>query len=353
MTIKTILNTKPMRMFLYLFIITVVLLSNYFVYHIEKMPAPRYMVFASLFDLLVVIPLVTYFMIIRKKYSWKLVVLAVFAGYFAGTYIIPAEQMESFTAIPKVLIAFELLLIAVELYFLYFILKSVLLGPRSLKSHHDKNIPFAVRARRHVYSRLTPSPVSEIYMSEWMLFYFAFFSWRKKRADGSNIFTYHEKTGFTALNIMLIHAIALETIGFHYLLHQWNVYAAYIILALNMYTILFLVSHIQAVRKQPFVLNDKELILQVGITKGIVVPLENIQEFTKYDGPEQPGAKELKDTFEAFVADFVQEKPQFEIKLKEPQEYTLLYGFRRKASRILIRVDHPSSFDSIMRESLT
>jgi hypothetical protein len=350
---KTVLSTRPARTMLYLFIILAVLSSNYFVYRIEEMPAPPYMVFGTLFDLLVVIPLVTYFLIIRKKYSWKLVVLAILAGYFAGTRIIPSNQMEQFSYIPKVLIGFELLIGLIELYFVITITRKVMSGIRKFKQEKNSLIPFAMRARRNLYSQISPSPVTELYMSEWTMFYFAFWSWRKKKMGGPNVFTYHEKTGFTALNIMLIHAIALESVGFHYLLHQWNVWVAYIILILNIYTMIFLTSHIQGVRKQPFVLTDHELFLQVGITKGIVVPLENIKEILPYEGPAQPKAAELKETFEAYVADFVQEKPQFEIQLKEQQEYTLMYGIKRKASRILIRVDNPSKFYDKIRESIS
>ncbi|MFC0189872.1 hypothetical protein ACFFJY_16315 [Fictibacillus aquaticus] len=350
---KTVLSTRPVRIILYLFIILAVLSSNYFVYRIEEMPAPPYMVFGSLFDLLVVIPLVTYFMIIRKKHSWKLVVLAVLAGYFAGTRIIPSAQMEQFSYIPKVLIGFELLIGIAELYFLIFIARKIINGIRKFKQDNNTNIPFAIRARRNLYSQISPSPVTELYMSEWTMFYFAFWSWRKKKTEGPNVFTYHEKTGFTAMNIMLIHAIALESVGFHYILHQWNVWMAYVILVLNIYTMIFLISHIQGVRKQPFVLTDQELVLQVGITKGIAVPLENIQEIRQYDGPDQPKPAELKETFEAYVADFVQEKPQFEILLNEPQDYKLMYGIKRKASRILIRVDNPSLFYDKIRESIS
>lgn len=94
------------------------------------------------------------------------------------------------------------------------------------------------------------------------MFHYALFSWKKKLSiKHGDSFTYHQKTSVNAVYIMLIHAIAIESIGLHYWLHSWNAIVAYIILIANIYGILYFLAEINATRLTPFVLTDSHLML--------------------------------------------------------------------------------------------
>ena len=72
---------------------------------------------------------------------------------------------------------------------------------------------------------------------------------------------------------MLIHAIAVESIGLHYLLHQWNVVIAFVLLLLNIYSILYFLAEIHATRLTPYLLTEDTLLLQTGFSKSMLLPL--------------------------------------------------------------------------------
>jgi hypothetical protein len=174
---------------------------------------------------------------------------------------------------------------------------------------------------------------------------YALFSWKKKTSiKHGDSFTYHQKTSVNAVYIMLIHAIAIESIGLHYWLHSWNAIAAYILLIANIYGVLYFLAEINATRLTPFVLTDSHLLLQSGFSKSMYLPLENVKEIMYYDGPEKFSRQEMNDLFDARVPDLIQEKPMLEILLKDPQVYELMYGLKRKASRIVLNVDEPERF---------
>ncbi|WP_377918163.1 hypothetical protein [Bacillus songklensis] len=177
------------------------------------------------------------------------------------------------------------------------------------------------------------------------MFYYALFSWKKKAPvkDGQ-IFTFHTKTSTVALHIMLIHALALESVGFHYFLHQWNEVLAWVLLALNVYTLFFFLGEIQAIRLCPIKLTNKTLTLQIGLAKSMVIPLDAIKTIKQYDGPEKLSKHKQKTIFDATVADFMKEKPMFEIVLNEPVEACYMYGIKKKTERILLNADNAEAF---------
>ncbi|WP_258549792.1 hypothetical protein [Cytobacillus firmus] len=69
-------------------------------------------------------------------------------------------------------------------------------------------------------------------------------------------FTYHQKTSINAVYILMIHAIAIESIGLHYWLHSWNAVAAYIVLIANVSGALYFLAEKNATRLTPFVLRN-------------------------------------------------------------------------------------------------
>jgi hypothetical protein len=102
---------------------------------------------------------------------------------------------------------------------------------------------------------------------------------------------------------MHIHAIVIETIGVHYLLHKINPIISYITLLLNVYTVLLFIAEIQSIQLTPIQIRNEELVIQIGIMKRINIPLENISKLEYYNGPEKFSNKELEHIFDARVND--------------------------------------------------
>ena len=88
----------------------------------------------------------------------------------------------------------------------------------------------------------------DVILTECKLIYYAFYRGVKKYQQ-VNLYTHIIKTGAIGVYIMIIHATAIESIGFHYLLHQWNPVIAWILLILNVYAMIYFIAEIQAMRK--------------------------------------------------------------------------------------------------------
>ena len=102
---------------------------------------------------------------------------------------------------------------------------------------------------------LKPSRLLDMISSEITIFYYSILSWWKKPLsilNDAQTYSYHKNTSAIAFYMMLIHALVLESVGFHFLLHSWNATFAIIVLILNVYTLLFILAEIQVDSIMPF-----------------------------------------------------------------------------------------------------
>jgi membrane protein YdbS with pleckstrin-like domain len=346
--------SKKPRLLLYVMLASLILATNFILYRTPLLePVPDGAVIGSLLDLLIILPLLTYFMIIRKRYSLKYMGIVLFAGFAAAYFIVPQQHLSDYPFLPYLLIISEGAFLLVELYIAYTVITRL---PKLLKEYKtlaSRNSFFLFNIRKAVEKSLPDNTAAKFLVTEFSMFHYSLFSWKKKvQIDHGMAFTYHKKTSVNAVYIMIIHAIAIESVGLHYFLHSWNPVVSYILLILNIYGILFMLAELQATRLTPFLLTENHLLLQTGFSSSMHLPLSNIKEIKRYEGPEKFSRKEQKELFDARVPDLIQEKPMFEILLHEPQDIHLIYGFKRKATRIVLNVDEPDVFYHELKRSL-
>ncbi|MCI0765045.1 hypothetical protein [Bacillus sp. TL12] len=340
------------RKSIWIAVIALIVLSNYLAYALPIVPAvPKEMVLGSLLDFLIVIPVITYFFILRKRYSLTYIFPVVIAGYIAARFVIPSDYLQLFSFVSYILVAGEIAFLALELFILYKIAKALPKIIRCYKQYKNEYPSFSFAIDKAFETTLKRNTIVDVIVSECKLFYYALFSWRTKMPESEYVFSYHKKTGAIPFYIMLIHATLIESIGFHYLLHQWNPVLAWILLILNIYGILYFLAEIQAIRTNPYIMTETEMIIQVGFGRKIVVPFSQIEEITFYNG-EALTKEEEKEVFEATVMEFIKEPATFEIKLKEPLTAQLLYGFTKKVNRVHVNVDDERKFYEAIVEKL-
>ncbi|WP_121660990.1 hypothetical protein [Metabacillus litoralis] len=329
-------------------LLSLIITTNTMLYRVEFVkPLPNEVALGSLFDFIIVVPLLTYFFIIRKRYSLKYLLPVALAGYGIAYLVVPNGLLSSYSFVKYLLFAGEAALLLLELYIVYKLITKIPAILKRVKTHQAEIPTLQYRIEQSIYHELKPSRFLNIIVSELSMFYFSLCTWRKKSLTISNnqeMFTYHKKSSSMALNIMLIHALILESVGFHFLLHSWNEVVAIISLVLNVYTLFFLLAEIQAIRLTPFIITDRLVSLQVGLGKQLIVPLEEIKSIHYYDGPEKLSKDESKKVFDAVLADFMKEKPIFEIEFTCEQEAKFMYGFKRKVKKVHLSPDEPERF---------
>ncbi|MBJ8105309.1 MULTISPECIES: hypothetical protein [Bacillus cereus group] len=329
-------------------IVSLIMLSNYLLYALPIVPAaPKEVVLGSLLDFMFVIPVITYFFIIRKRYSLTYMFPVVIAGYVFARFIIPSDYLQAFSFVSYVIVAGEILFVCFELFLIYRIIRVLPKIIKRYKEYRSGYSSFSYAIDQAFDDTMKRSKSVNIILTECKLFYYAFLSWRVKVSESEFTYTYHKKTGAIGVYIMIIHATLIESIGFHYLLHQWNPVIAWILLILNIYAMVYFLAEIQAMRKNPIIVAEEKVIIQIGLGKKIVIPFTQIDNIAFYKG--EPLKKEVLD---ATVMEFIKEPPTFEITLKEPIKAQLLYGFSKTVSRVHLNVDEERKFYDAVTERL-
>ncbi|MBV7505260.1 hypothetical protein KW850_08325 [Bacillus sp. sid0103] len=327
-------------------ILTLVVGSNLLIYRLESLgPLPTGMALGTLFDCIITIPILVYFFILRKRYSLKYILPVMIAGYGAAVLIIPHGLLSAYSFVKYILFAGEGAFFLLELYVVFKLMATL---PKIIRSYrtNEADIPaFPYRMKQAWKQHLKPSRVQEIFFTDMTMYYYSLFSWRKKpMLPDERMYTCHKKTGTITLYVMLIHALVLESVGFHFLLHSWSPLISIIVLVLNVITLLFFLAEIQAIRHCPIIITDSYLYLQIGIGKQLLVPLEEIKSIHPYNGPEKLKKEESKQIFDAVLADFFKEKPTFEVEFYHPVEAWFMYGFKKKVTKAHLRLDEPQKF---------
>ncbi|HDR8110727.1 TPA: hypothetical protein QCZ04_003813 [Bacillus cereus] len=334
-------------------LVSLIMLLNYLLYALPIVPAaPKEVVLGSLLDCMFVIPIITYFFIIRKRYSLTYIVPVVIAGYIFARFIIPSDYLQDFSYVSYIIIAGEIAFVCLELFLLYKIVRKLPTIIKKYKEYKSEYSSFSYAIDAAFDATMKRNKLIDIIVTECKLIYYAFLSWREKVPEGEYVYSYHKKTGAIGVYIMIIHATLIESIGFHYLLHQWNPVIAWILLILNVYAMIYFIAEIQAMRKNPLNVTEEQVIIQIGLGKKIVIPFTQIDNIAFYKGDELLTAKEGKQVLDATVMEFIKEPATFEITLKEPVKAQLLYGFFKTVSRVHLNVDEERKFYDAVKEKL-
>ncbi|HDR8186031.1 TPA: hypothetical protein QC116_005544 [Bacillus thuringiensis] len=331
-------------------LVSFILLSNYLLYALPIVPAaPKEIVLGSLLDCIFVIPVITYFFIIRKRYSLTYIFPIVIAGYIFARFIIPSDYLQSFSYVSYIIVTGEIAFVCLELFLLYKIVRMLPNIIKRYKEYKSEYSSFSYAIDAAFDATMKRNKLVDIIVTECKLIYYAFLSWRATVPEDESVYSYHKKTGAIGVYIMIIHATLIESIGFHYLLHQWNPVVAWILLVLNVYGMVYCLAEIQAMRKNPIIITEEQIIIQIGLGKKIIIPFTRIDKIVFYKGE---SLKKEKEVLDATVMEFIKEPPTFEITLKVPVKVQLLYGFSKTASRVHLNVDEERKFYDMVTEKL-
>lgn len=155
-------------------------------------------------------------------------------------------------------------------------------------------------------------------------------------------FTYHKKSGYTGFIIAMICVCMVETVGVSYLLYKWSPVLHWIHLFLSVSTILFLILDLQAVTKNPIILQNDELIIKVGLRPAVQIRLSNILEI-KSGKMNFENDRKNKDVLDLSLLGF--DEPTFEIVLSEP-----IQNKNKSIQRIFFTIDDERAFFDLVSQ---
>ncbi|MGG0657356.1 beta-carotene 15,15'-monooxygenase [Rummeliibacillus pycnus] len=330
---------KKSKRFLWLVFGLLIITSNLALYHtsfgISNLPEiTNGVVLGSLVDFIIMVPLTI--LLYQKKFTVKKLVLLAATGCIAARFIIPMEHLKPFVAFTWLGFAIEAALFLLEISL---IISLVFYMPKIIRTTKESLYPTVFAFPQSVDQHVKSHRLVHIICSEALMFYYALFSWRKKPHEG---FTLYKNSSYIAFQIMMIHAIVIETLGIHWWLHDKSITLSIVLLIFNVYSVFFFLGDLQAMRLNPVTFHKSSLLISAGILKRVEIPYELIEDIIVNESILQK--KPSIDTLEFIVRDFEKVYPNVLLTLKKPVEGIFYLGIRKNYNHVAIRIDQPAEF---------
>lgn len=149
---------------------------------------------------------------------------------------------------------------------------------------------------------------------------------------------------------MMIHAIVIETIGIHYWLHDKAAILSIVLLLLNVYSVVFFLADLQALRLNPVYANNSAVYLSLGLMKRAKIDYSNVE--CMIDDSSILESKLSKDTIDFVIRDFEKVYPDFILKMKTPQKVVLFMGIEKNYNYVAVKSDSPSELKERIKDNV-
>lgn len=295
-------------------------------------------VLGSLLDFMILLPLSI--MLYRNKFKAKTYIMLAALGCIVIRFLIPTPLLKPYEAVTWIGIIIEAVIIVFELLLIITFVRYL---PKITKEVKESRLPvlfsFAQSLARYVKGNL----IIQMICSELLMIYYAVASWKSPIPNG---ITMYKKSNFIAFQVMMIHAIIVETLGVHYWLHDKAPLLSIILLVLNIYSIFFFLGDLQALRLNPIYATNETIYISLGLMKRTEINYTNIESII--EEPEILQKKLSENTADFVIRDFEKVYPDIILKMKKPQKVTLFMGIEKEFDFVAIKSDHPEQLKQLI-----
>lgn len=282
-------------------------------------------------DMLVCLPALFYVLVVRPyRLPLSSLVAALGVCLALASWLIPAPQWQALRLLhllPALLEAATLGLAAARARRLV----------RAYRAAYAHNPHFWPSAQAAVSSL---GAVGQLLLTELKLLRYAGLGWwaSPEIPARATAFSSYRESGFVALVATAAAVVVVEATCVHLLAQRWCPGLAPWLLFVDVYGLVFLLGHAQAVRLRPVLLSPDELRLRIGFVWELAVPRAALV-----------AAEVLRDTPAAgtgvlSLSKLLFASPNLLLTFAEPVMVEGPYGIRRPAQRIAVYLDQPRQF---------
>ncbi len=300
---------------------------------VEASTQPGIMAIAIATDLAVGVPLLYYLLLVRKRFLPPLsIVPVVVLTLLAIRFILPSSQ-QSYLRFG------EFLILAIELSIAAFILFKLRHIIREYRSARRDCLYFIDALRTGLQKSFGSELLAAILATEISMLYLVFAGWFTKfRTSRQNVsaYSYHQESYFSFIFWPLVALVIVEAGLLHLIVGIWTQIGAWILTAINVYALLWMVGHFHAVRLQPLIVDDEYIHIRTGLIWRGRIPLAKIADLRK------PTLVDSK--VPGYVSAALMGEPDMVVVLKEAEELESLFARKKETSIIGISLDDPKAF---------
>lgn len=301
------------------------------------MPMAEPWIAIALVDILLAVPIIVYFIVLRPRGIRPLALIPLFvAACGVAWLLLPSAYQDWLAPVWIVLPLLELVMIGV----LVVRLRRIVAWYRT----HRHEYPYVVDALiASVASELGNTLVVRLFVLEALMMYLSFVGWflRYRQIQPQHqLFFYHQKSRYTPVFVAWMSVMIIETVLFHLLIQGWNETVAWVITGISIYSCFWLAGEYTLIKLSPHVLDGTTLYLRSGLRWSTQIALADIVAV------EQPKRSDAKAP--DYVAFARSDEPQLVMRLAHAVRVDGLFGTHKTVSRIGIVVDDLARFRQVL-----
>ncbi|MFC5702872.1 hypothetical protein ACFPVX_16415 [Cohnella faecalis] len=310
-------------------------------------PEDRTFVYAVLFDFMLVVPALYWFLMVKKSGKKRSRVLLIPGiGAIVAWLALPAAAR---AAVWQAAAPMEAFIIAFEAAIIGYEIRLVYRAIRQFRTEKRKTADTAEALRTSIVHAAGTGKIASVMLHDISMVYFLIFSWRRKRPASqtaeAGFFTYHRGNQWI-YPAVITKIVLFETVGLHLLVQMWSPVAAWIVTALDAWLIALLWADYRASALQPVKVEEDVLKLRYGLRIQADVPLASIASIAKR-GEAAMDEKKSKDEIGPLYG-----SGNVRIELKAPIRVEGLLFLPREATIIDLTLDEPDAFVRTMNGRL-
>jgi hypothetical protein len=289
---------------------------------------PDFLAWAFTFDLTISLPLLWWLFAVRSGRAGAVTLIPIFLiGLGVAARIIPAAQHSFVDQLRFIAAPLDLVTIAVVVRRVARI--------RRIEGGGDR----VDRIERACAELFGNGRAARAVAFEIAIFDYAFLGWRKPAPRG---FTVHQRSSWGTIVGVFVFLIAIESVCAHLVIQIWSVKAAWIVTALDVYGVFWLLGDYQALRLRPTRIEGGTLHLSYGLRWRAEIPLDAIASVESVRT--EPDWKRKGILKMAMLDD-----PRLIVRFKTPQTAHGLAGLTRMIEAVAILADDDDGFAAAMR----
>jgi membrane protein YdbS with pleckstrin-like domain len=313
----------------------VVLGVSYLIIHSRLfMENPEILSFGLTFDMTISIPILYYFLARKRKLPKVLLIPIFMLTLIAASLILPRHHRQFLDLIKHAIFPMEAFITT----YLIFKITRVVKEYKRLKP--KGGLGFPVILKECLVKTIGHGKVPEILGTEISILYYGLFAWKRPKRTGENAFTAYKKSGYGGIIGALVFLSLSEVLAFHVLFMQISSVAAWIIFALNLYGIIFILADFNASRREPTYIEDEKLYINAGIRWKAIVPVKDIKSVEL--------SNESLIEKQILRATTILSGPNLVIVLEKTHRADGPYGIRKNFDKVLLNLDEPRRFRQLI-----
>lgn len=349
---ESIRHQVPIRLLIFLLgyavtllVFGLVLSSVFFADH------PHILAGAMLFDLVLTLPVVYWFLIRNTQIPTITIVPVCLIGFLFAGFTFPENQQLLVSTVRNGMVPL------IELGVILFLVGVVRQTASDFAD--DESYDRKVRIENATEKMFGKNRLAKLAATEFTMLYYLL-RWpqrngvsirRLETPKGATVFSYHRNSGMAAIWMALIGVVFVEITVIHILLARWSHLAAWIASLSSVYVAMMIVAQIRATRCRPIFIHDEHLHIYNGMVRLARIPLNSIAS-VEASTKEPPSAPNHDSTIPVPLRVCVPVTHNVVLKIKHTISAELMYGAKRDFQIALLRVDEPRELVRMLQEQI-